>query len=163
RAWVDEFKTWRRDLQKRVRAGQEVAVDLKIGAGLLQEAADRATGADAERLRHLAAEVAASVDRALDDEVAALVERHPDRRFATTYPRELTVVVDPVLARFSTWYELFPRSASTEPGRHGTFKDVEARLPYVAEMGFDVLYLPPIHPIGISHRKGKNNAVAAEP
>jgi starch synthase (maltosyl-transferring) len=162
-AWVDHFKTWRRDLQKRVAAGQRVGVDLKIGAGLIQQAADRADGPDAARLRHLAAEVATNVDRALDQEVASLVGRYPDRRFATTYPRELAVVVDPVLARFSTWYELFPRSAASEPGRHGTLKDVEARLPYVAEMGFDVLYLPPIHPIGITHRKGKNNAVAAEP
>ena len=167
RAWVDHFKTWRRDLQKRLAAAQPLGVDLKIGAGLLQQAADRAGSdgysADAERLRHLASEVAESAERALDDEVAALVERYPDRRFATAYPRELSVAVDPVLARFSTWYELFPRSAAAEPGRHGTFKDVEARLPYVAEMGFDVLYLPPIHPIGISHRKGKNNAPAAEP
>jgi starch synthase (maltosyl-transferring) len=89
--------------------------------------------------------------------------RYPDRRFATTYAHELPVVVDIPKARFSTWYEMFPRSCAAEPGQHGTFKDCEARLPYIAQMGFDVLYLPPIHPIGQTHRKGKNNAPVAAP
>src|SRR5207244_346021 len=79
------------------------------------------------------------------------------------YDKHLAVVVDREKARYSTWYELFPRSTSPEPGRHGTFKDVEARLPYVAAMGFDVLYLPPIHPIGATFRKGKNNSSTAGP
>ncbi|HVS01241.1 MAG TPA: alpha-amylase family glycosyl hydrolase, partial [Thermoanaerobaculia bacterium] len=78
------------------------------------------------------------------------------------YPRVLPAVVDPPLARFGAWYELFPRSASPDPQRHGTFRDVEARLPYVQELGFDVLYLPPIHPIGETHRKGKNNTLTPE-
>lgn len=85
-----------------------------------------------------------------------------DRARASRYPRALEVVVDPPLARFSAWYELFPRSFG-EPGRHGTFADAERMLPYVAELGFDVLYLPPIHPIGRSHRKGRNNTLTAEP
>ena len=79
-----------------------------------------------------------------------------DRRLSTTYAKELEVVVDREKAGYSTWYEMFPRSCSPDPGRHGTFQDCEDRLPYVAEMGFDVLYLPPIHPIGRAHRKGKN-------
>src|SRR2546430_2546730 len=87
--------------------------------------------------------------------------RHPDRHLATTYDRELEVVVDPVRARFSTWYELFPRSTAQEPGRHGTFRDVERRLEYVSKLGFDVLYLPPIHPIGYTNRKGRNNSTTA--
>ncbi len=91
------------------------------------------------------------------------MHRHAERRFATTFEPELTVVVDRELARFSAWYELFPRSATTEPGRHGTFADVEERLPEIAEMAFDVLYLPPIHPIGRSFRKGPNNATTADP
>jgi starch synthase (maltosyl-transferring) len=89
--------------------------------------------------------------------------RYPDERFITLYDKNLTVVVDPVKARYSTWYEMFPRSWAAVPGAHGTFKDCEARLPYIAEMGFDVVYLPPIHPIGRTNRKGKNNQPLAEP
>jgi starch synthase (maltosyl-transferring) len=89
--------------------------------------------------------------------------RYPDRRGASTYDRELIVVVDREKARFSAWYEMFPRSWGQQAGKHGTFKDCEARLPYIASMGFDVLYLPPIHPIGHTHRKGKNNAPAGGP
>jgi starch synthase (maltosyl-transferring) len=201
-AWVDHFETWRRDLAKRVEAGQEVGVDLAIGAALVRQAAGRAEAADARVLAGLADELegaggldgddeeggnaeeadagpprrgaaaragadgaadARRVRLALDDELLALVERYPDRRFASRYPKRLVVRVERELARFSAWYEMFPRSASPVPGRHGTLADVEARLPYVAQMGFDVLYLPPIHPIGESHRKGKNNAVAAQP
>src|SRR5258708_12587894 len=90
------------------------------------------------------------------------MDRYADKRLAVTYPKELEVVVDTERARFSTWYELFPRSAG-EAGKHGTFKDVERRLPEIAAMGFDVLYLPPIHPIGKTHRKGANNATTAGP
>ncbi len=92
-----------------------------------------------------------------------MMARYPDRQFASQYERTLEIVVDPVRARFSAWYELFPRSTGASAAKHGTFKDVEARLPYVAELGFDVLYFPPIHPIGVNFRKGKNNAVQAEP
>jgi starch synthase (maltosyl-transferring) len=88
---------------------------------------------------------------------------YPDRRYATTAPGEFPVVVDRDKACFSTWYEMFPRSCAPVPGQHGTFKDCEARLPYLARMGFDVLYLPPIHPIGQVHRKGKNNATVSTP
>ena len=92
-----------------------------------------------------------------------LVLTYPDRTHAAQYDRELEIVVDPVRARFSAWYEFFPRSASQQPGKHGTFADCEARLPYVAGMGFDVVYFPPIHPIGFQFRKGKNNTVTAQP
>jgi starch synthase (maltosyl-transferring) len=92
-----------------------------------------------------------------------LAARYPDRRRSSTYARELRVVVDPVLARFGAWYELFPRSCASEPGRHGTFKDCEALLPDIAAMGFDILYLPPIHPIGRAFRKGPNNQPQASP
>jgi starch synthase (maltosyl-transferring) len=173
--WVDHFRTWRRDLQKRVEAGQDVAVDLAIGAGYIERAGKRAAAAgrrsDARVLAGLArslargADPAARLRLALDGELEELMDRHSDRGFATRYRpegSELEVVVDRPRARFSTWYELFPRSCGTG-GRHGTFADCAARLPYVAGMGFDVLYLPPIHPIGAAHRKGKNNAVAAAP
>ena len=88
---------------------------------------------------------------------------HPDRRFATELGRNLPLVVDPVRARFSAWYEFFPRSTSPDPDKHGTFADCEARLPYVAKLGFDVVYLPPIHPVGLKFRKGKNNTTTPEP
>src|SRR6185437_5068530 len=90
------------------------------------------------------------------------MDRYPDRSRATVYVRELQVVVEPRLARFGAWYETFPRSTG-KAGVHGTFRDLEERLPYISRMGFDVLYLPPIHPIGRTHRKGRNNAVEAEP
>ena len=170
-AWVDRFQTWRRDLARKADAGQDVAVDLLGGAGLVEEASRRASGADAKTLKDRGAALRADrpsdpsgrIRIALADDLAVLMARYPDRRFATRYGNELQVVVDRERARFSTWYEMFPRSGAPEPGIHGTFKDCEERLPYVAEMGFDVLYLPPIHPIGRTHRKGKNNSPVAGP
>jgi starch synthase (maltosyl-transferring) len=170
--WVDRFKTWRRDLKKRVEAGQDVSIDLLVGAALVREASGRAAKAqkasDSRVLAGLAEDLETSSDAqerlelALDDELFQLMDSHADRSQATVYKRELAVVVDRERARFSSWYEMFPRSAGPE-GKHGTFRDCEARLPYVAEMGFDVLYLPPIHPIGRAFRKGKNNALEAQP
>jgi starch synthase (maltosyl-transferring) len=116
---------------------------------------------EAERL--VDGDPAAAVERALAPELLAAMARWPDRTHATLATPILPFDVDPVYARFSSWYELFPRSAAREPGRHGTFRDVIRRLDYVAGMGFDVLYLPPIHPIGRTHRKGRNNARTAEP
>jgi starch synthase (maltosyl-transferring) len=167
-AWVDHFATWRRDLRKRLEAGQDVAGDLLEGARLLEAAGARAKGKNeellatwAERLASSAAPLKRRVEFALDDRLAALASRYADVGHATRYEKELMVVVDRPKARFSTWYEMFPRSAAQEPGRHGTFADVEKRLPYIAGMGFDVLYFPPIHPIGKAFRKGKNNALMA--
>ena len=159
--WIDHFATWADNLRKRIDAGQDVGVELRIGAELVRAAAERAGSRDRGRLERFAASLERG-DRpevGLDTELAALVARHPDRSLATRYDRELEVVVDRERARFSAWYELFPRSTADRPGRHGTFKDVEARLSYVAGMGFDVLYLPPIHPIGRSFRKGRDNAL----
>ncbi|MDX1520244.1 MAG: alpha-1,4-glucan--maltose-1-phosphate maltosyltransferase [Anaerolineae bacterium] len=165
--WIDRFKSWSRDLAKRVEAGQDVSVELLIGAELIEAASARASGDDAAKLQTYAAALRSGgeegVYQALSPTLAKLMYRYDDRRFAHTYPTELAVIVDPEYARFSAWYELFPRSFSPEPGEHGTFKDVEAQLPYVASMGFDILYLPPIHPIGRVHRKGKNNSTTAEP
>ena len=165
--WVDRFKTWTRDLRKRIDAGQDVAVDLLIGAQLIEEAAAEAPATDAASMQAVAAALRANEkgvgERVFAPDLAWLMDRYAVRHFTTRYERELPVTVDPVLARFSTWYELFPRSASPEFGRHGTFADVEAQLPEIAAMGFDVLYLPPIHPIGRSFRKGANNTTTAEP
>jgi starch synthase (maltosyl-transferring) len=165
-AWVDPFLSWRHDFARR-----EDAEDLRIaalaGAELIDAAAARAAEGErallagwAERLR-AERDPAALRAAALDVPLGELAAAHPDRRFASTFPAELPLVVDRERARYSTWYEMFPRSAAPEPGRHGTFRDVEARLPSIAEMGFDVLYLPPIHPIGRERRKGPNNALAA--
>jgi len=169
-AWVDHFKTWCHDVTKKTEAGQSVPVDLLLGARLIEEASRRASEGDRETLRRWAVKLregsgpeSAKVRLALSPEVAALMEKYPDKHLASTYEKELAVVVDRRKARFSAWYELFPRSCATEPGRHGTFKDCEARLPYISDMGFDVLYLPPIHPIGQSHRKGKNGVAAGTP
>ncbi len=162
--WVDPFKSWHADMLKRIAAGQDVGVDLRIGAALIKGAAGRASGDDAERLHSIAAEVAGDGPQkgraalATSDDTAALAAKYADRRAATFY-RELAVQVDPPRAAFSAWYEMFPRSCSPEPGHHGTFADCEAWLPYIAEMGFDVVYFPPIHPVGRNFRKGKNNAV----
>ncbi len=167
-AWVDPFLSWRHDFARRSEP-EDLLVAARVGARLIQEAAERARAPEAQALREWseclaqAREAGEARRVGLDEGLAGLAMRYPDRRLAAYYGRELEVVVDRVRARFSTWYELFPRSASPEPGRHGAFRDVEARLPYIAAMGFDVLYLPPIHPIGRVRRKGKNNVVKAGP
>lgn len=164
--WVDHFKSWARDLEKRVGAGQDITVDREIGARLLDEAASRAEDREAAVLRAAAQQLRDTSRDALavaSPGVVRQMERHADRQLATTYQRVLPIFADPPLARCSAWYELFPRSLGTAEGRHGTFRDVVAHLPYVASMGFDILYLPPIHPVGTTHRKGMNNTVIAEP
>ncbi len=151
--WVDEFETWRRRLAKRVEAKQDVKAELETGARLIDGAAAHADGttADATRLAALAKSLRAG-KLGQTDGVTELMRRHAPRE-VTTYARELHVLVEPVRARTSTWYELFPRSA-------GGLKGVEKLVPDVAAMGFDVLYMPPIHPIGTTHRKGANNQPA---
>jgi starch synthase (maltosyl-transferring) len=170
-AWTDRFLSWSRDIVKKFEAGQDLAVDILVGVQLVEAAALRVSRKDrgvlatrAEELRKLAArDMAAAVKMASSAELKAMMIRHADRRRATTYSRELAVIVDREKARFSAWYEMFPRSSSSQAGRHGTLQDCTKRLDYVAGMGFDVLYLPPIHPIGRTNRKGKNNAEAAAP
>jgi starch synthase (maltosyl-transferring) len=165
--WVDAFATWRRDLARRLEAGQDVAVDLLIGARIVEAAVDGAAPDVREalagwltRLRDESHDAGDRGRAALSPELDGLMSSAGARPF-TTASDILEVVVDPVHARFGAWYELFPRSTSPEPGRHGTFHDVVARLDYVADLGFDVLYLPPIHPIGRQFRKGPNNVTAA--
>lgn len=182
-AWVDHFDTWTHDLEKRLAAQpdphaptqqiatpQDIPLALRIGANLLDGAAARAKGADAKELtrtaeewRSLAEANHAFYESPVTERVIALAAKYPDLAHATKYERELPLWVDRERARFSAWYELFPRSASPIEGRHGTLHDVIERLPEIAAMGFDVVYLPPIHPIGRAFRKGKNNAVTAEP
>jgi len=161
-AWIDRFATWRHDFGRRDDPADR-AVAVLAGAELAAQAAARAKGEDAKALADWAKRLRNSNEATLDEQMAAIAARHPDRSLEARWPLEMPLTVERERARFSTWYELFPRSAAAEPGRHGTFKDVERRLPYVAELGFDVLYLPPIHPIGRERRKGRNNAVAATP
>jgi starch synthase (maltosyl-transferring) len=166
--WTDRFRSWRDGFEKKVQAEQEqdVAVELLVGAELVEAAARRAKGEPGRILRGFGKRLRAggpeAAEAALSDGLQELMDAYPDRRQATTYPRQLGVQVDRERARFSTWYELFPRSTAGA-GRHGTFKDAEERLPYVAAMGFDVVYLPPIHPIGTSYRKGRNNSLKPRP
>ncbi len=167
--WVDEFSSWRKGLKKKHDAGQDVSLEMIIGAGLLGEASKRSPQREAARLADLAdylkneqdAEQAVSV--ALSEEVFKLMEKYPDREIALRYPKDLSVVVDRPKALFSAWYERFPRSSSHDPSKHGTLADCERLLPEIARMGFDVFYLPPIHPIGGSYRKGKNNSQEVNP
>jgi starch synthase (maltosyl-transferring) len=169
-AWVDHFSSWRGALQIKAEAGQDVDLDLRAGALLIKDAAGRCRGEQREQLLAWAArltaadqEQAARVRAALDERVSGLMAALPDRTRVTAYGRELAVVVDRERARFGAWYEMFPRSCAGEPGKHGTFRDCESRLPYLAALGFDILYLPPVHPIGLTHRKGKNNDPVCRP
>ena len=171
-AWIDHFLTWHRDLKKRVDGGaaeDELRVQLLIGRAYIDAAAKRAGSRDRRKLEAFL--TAIDSDDPVDEKIAdlwsedllALMWRNAERKFVARYHNELAIEVDRPRAAFSSWYELFPRSTAPEEGRHGTFRDVEAQLPRVARMGFDVLYLPPIHPIGEQFRKGKNNKVQAEP
>ncbi|RJR19723.1 MAG: alpha-1,4-glucan--maltose-1-phosphate maltosyltransferase [Nitrospiraceae bacterium] len=169
RAWIDHFTTWQKDLKKRVDAGQDLRVPLLVGSGFIRKALNTASGEDKKRLAAIinilektpVTDASASV--ALGNELGVLMARYPQIELASLYVRELEVTVDVRKGGFSSWYERFPRSCSPEPGRHGTFRDCEALLPEIARMGFDVFYLPPVHPIGVTDRKGKNNSPKAEP
>jgi len=167
-AWVDAMLSWRTEFARREEL-EDLRLAARIGAELIEKAARRA-GKEGKPLldwsKRLAAAAAASDAAALkaialDEELAKLAARFPDRALATTWPIEMPLVADRNRARFSAWYELFPRSTAPDAGCHGTLRDCEARLAYVQQLGFDVLYLPPIHPIGRDQRKGKNNALEA--
>ncbi len=166
-AWVDHFKSWLHDLTRRAEK-EDIALALLTGAGLVEEASDRASKGDATKLTAWVKTLKQKKDpnvirqRVLKGDLEMLMSRYPDKRFATNYGRELKVVVDRELARFSAWYELFPRSCGAET-EHGTFADCEHMLPYIAGMGFDIVYFPPIHPVGQTFRKGKNNSLDAGP
>jgi len=167
-AWVDAFASWRDEFKRR-EDHADILVAAKTGAALIVETAKRANDKEGKQLSAWAAKLKSGSNAdelkeiGLDEGMASAMARYPDRSLAAESPQALPLEVDRERARFSTWYELFPRSSAGEAGRHGTLKDVERRLDYVAELGFDVLYLPPIHPIGREKRKGKNNAVAAGP
>ena len=166
RAWINRFATWQDQFRRRVEGGEsqpEIESELKAGADLLRTAAANAPDDDRELLQaHVDAFENGNEQAALGDEIAELARRHaPHTQQITSATYE--VVADPELARSGAWYEFFPRSASDKPDEHATFDEAAERLPRIKEMGFDVVYLPPIHPIGETNRKGKDNAPKAEP
>jgi len=184
-AWVDRFATWQRDLAAKADARHDVAGELLEGADIVQHAASVRLKPDTTRESEYAPSGLGRTDEDLrlleiadllrsqqpqpirvaaarDPDLRRLMDARPDRSASTT-AAPLRVIVDPVRALFSAWYEMFPRSCTTDPTRGGTFREAEARLPAIADMGFDVVYLPPVHPIGMTHRKGRNNALTAAP
>jgi len=169
-AWTDVFRTWLAALEKKHAAQQDISVELLEGAEIILNAAARAPAPVRAKLRARGLELANQtkpvperVEQALDPELTTLMAYLVDMDSLTRHDQAFDIVVEPVQARFASWYEMFPRSQGTTPGQHATFRDAERRLPRLAELGFDVIYLPPIHPIGRTFRKGKNNTLTAGP
>ncbi|WP_258908163.1 alpha-1,4-glucan--maltose-1-phosphate maltosyltransferase [Pseudomonas putida] len=166
-AWVDPFATYSHDLEKKYNAGVEVKLELEEGRLMLGKGIELCSGAVRDELEALQQRLAeldtdGQVTLLLGPDVAHLMSEAGHRSYLAR-SREFPVDVDRPAAQFASWYELFPRSITDDPQRHGTFNDVHQRLPMIRDMGFDVLYFPPIHPIGTQHRKGRNNALKAEP
>ncbi|MGE5469522.1 MAG: maltotransferase domain-containing protein [Bacteroidota bacterium] len=167
-AWIDHFASWSADLAKRLDPA-DIRLALQSGADLLEAAAGRAAEEDRRYLLKQAVALRQATDAAsgrqfgLDPALAEVVGRYPDFALATLFAPEMPLRVDRQRARYGAWYEMFPRSCIEAGEAHGSLASCERRLPYVAAMGFDVLYLPPIHPIGLSKRKGANNALLAGP
>lgn len=168
-AWVDQIKTWLEQLKKKSQAGELLEVELQIGANLLRKAAGLYPKKDQVEILDFAAKLETSdpvsdrMEMVLSIPFTEMMRNYPLRQFETEYDQHLRVWVGSHKGLFSSWYQLFPRSTSKVPGHHGTLKDVENLLPRIASLGFDVLYLPPIHPIGTTRRKGKNAAEHANP
>jgi starch synthase (maltosyl-transferring) len=168
-AWTDLFGSWCEELRKKRAAGQEVASELLEGMALIERVARTARGPERQALLdqlaalRAARDSAARAEMALAPQLAELIERNDPRWDLQAYDVEVPVWVDRARARFGSWYEMFPRSCGSDPRRGSTFRQAEKRLPDIAGMCFDVLYLPPIHPIGRAHRKGPNNSETANP
>jgi starch synthase (maltosyl-transferring) len=167
-AWTDHFESWRDEVGKKEAAGQDIALELAEGRAHVAAALNRAGGSDRDRIGDFLAMLAAApaeeraaVLRSAD--LAALMARWPDRGDAVRLPHALDLVVDRPAARFAAWYEMFQRSQGTEEGCGASFADCIKRLPDIAALGFDVVYLVPIHPIGRINRKGPDNALVAAP
>ncbi|MBA2362597.1 MAG: alpha-1,4-glucan--maltose-1-phosphate maltosyltransferase [Chloroflexia bacterium] len=168
-AWTDVWASWVEEVRRKLAAGRDIASELLEGAQLVREAAARASGSVATTLERYVGLIEGATDQASALHMANMPELEhlmietEERADLTTHARTLRVMVQRERARFGSWYEFFPRSQGTQPGVHGTFRDAERRLPAVQAMGFDVIYLPPVHPIGVTNRKGRNNALVAEP
>lgn len=164
-AWIDHFVSWRNDFVRRTDAQDQVQ-SLGIGVQWIEEAAARAEGDDQKQLRKfarklhtLSPESGSTLVRS--DLLSSLMRHYSDRSLATDYPHLINVWSEPLKAQYSTWYELFPRSCVGQGMEHGTFTECRKRLPDIAAMGFDVVYFPPIHPIGVTQRRGPNNSPQA--
>ena len=170
-AWTDHFGTWRRDFAKRVEAGQQIDVELEEGARMIEARLAAAPATDRLVLKRALQAIRGEhgpgdlsdprVEAALGEDLLEAMHRSPDRSDSVAFRPVLELNVDRERARFGAWYEFFPRSTGKSPKEHGTFATAQKRLPEIARMGFDVVYLPPIHPIGRTHRKGRNNALEA--
>ena len=168
-AYIQTFETWRAELTKKHGVEPDLSSELLEGEAQLKDAMNLAKKTDKKALKEWLGKWNAAPDQnariiiALDPALAELVNQHEQRAAWSSYSQELTVVVDRERARYGAWYEIFPRSEGIVDGQGGTFKDCEARLPVIRDMGFDVLYLTPIHPIGETNRKGRNNSLTAQP
>jgi starch synthase (maltosyl-transferring) len=169
RAWIDHFATWQRDLLKKFQACQDVASELLEGAAMIESTASRALSPDDDWLSTMAALLRAvepqehMVAKATAADISAMMHRYPERCREAVFTPVLSVIVEAPRAGCSAWYEIFPRSVTADPKKSGTFKDVEQLVPEIVGMGFDVLYLPPIHPIGRTNRKGRDNSLDRSP
>ena len=167
-AWWDVWGTFRHDLHAKHAAGVPVMLEIEEGRRMLDAAAQRSEGPKQDKLsillRHFeAADEAGRIELLLSDAALAAMRAVDPQDFLVRHAPPVRLDAARPQARFASWYEMFPRSATTDPARHGTFNDVIARLPAIRAMGFDVLYFPPIHPIGHTNRKARNNGLRAEP
>lgn len=167
-AWTDWFASWRTEIERKHAAGRDLASELLEGRALLESYLPAASKGDRAVLEKAIQSIAgspqsAAVATALDASLLAAVRRSDPRIDLVTQDPPLALLVERKRARYGAWYELFPRSQSPEPGKHGTLRDVELQLPRLKDLGFNVIYLPPIHPIGEVNRKGKNNSLVAQP
>ena len=166
--WVDHLMTWLKDIQKRFQAQEKIKVYLLSGIPLLERLTQQITLKEGKYISQLITRLKKVEDpekliTILQDKIlTVIIEENPLKNHKTRYPKELKVIVDRKKALFGAWYELFPRSCSPEINQQGTFLDCEKILPDIANLGFDILYFPPIHPIGKTHRKGKNNAITTQ-
>ena len=166
RGYIDEFSTWRKALEKKINAKQDVSVDLKIGIGILEEAKAKIKEPSiVEVIDAYLEQLYTSDDNntlssiLMNNELMNMMQKNPNLQKGITYNKELRISVERKLALFSSWYEFFPRSCSEQSGKHGSFKDCEKLIPEISRMGFDIIYFPPIHPIGKTNRKGANNSI----
>ncbi len=164
--WVDYALNWQHGISRKIDDGQTVTSELLEGIDYLKNIGKKASTSEKKYLNHLVEIFAKSksyneaISEAVSDKLHKIFESYPEKKLSNS-SKTLKVYVDRLKARFSTWYEFFPRSASKDIDVHGTFKDCEKLLPKVSEMGFDILYFPPVHPIGEVNRKGKNNTTEA--
>lgn len=166
--WVDYALNWQHGILRKIEDGQHVKSELLEGVGYIEEIESKCNKTEKAYLKKVKAAFTdeasyeLAIKEACSSDLESIFIKYPTR-FLASVSREFRVYVDRKKALFSTWYEFFPRSAAREPGQHGTFKDCERLLPRIAGMGFDVLYFPPVHPIGEVNRKGKNNSTLAQP